>query len=138
MFYFRSYKEVKSTYATCKEVQRVSDPLCKKFSEEMWKEFKTSARRFYHRPRLDPLAESIRGSWRTHMDADGEYGYDYTIIPDRGETDEEIKEFMYDSPVYLGRSNSPYDCTGKAFTRWWSFKRTPAGIALIHAWGIDV
>ena len=138
MFELYNLKDIKRTYAILNKIENDPKYINCKFPDEFWKQFKIEARKIYHRPCHDPLSVSIRNGWRTHIDGDGECGYDYTLIPDRGETDDEIKEIMYDSYVYRGRSNSPYDCTGRAFTRWWSSKRTPAGIVLIHAWSLDI
>ena len=143
-FHFGSYNQIRETYKVSKKV----DAICAKrsdlpadFEEQrktFWDEFKAAARTFYNRPVNDPLSVPIRDGWRHSVSRDTESGYDYTIIPDEGQTDGEIAEYMYNSPVYLGSINSPYDCTGKHFTRWWQSTRTPSGIVLIHCWGIDI
>lgn len=89
----------------------------------------------------DPLAKSLTEDWRGHIDKEyGESGYHYRIFksadPDDW-TDEDIEEYIM-SEVGYGRINSPYDCTGRRFTRWCSWSKTPAGIVMIHAWGLDV
>lgn len=85
----------------------------------------------------DPLARSLRDEWRHGFSEDGESGYDYRIIPDNGQTEEEIEDQVCCEvgypPIY-----SPYDCTGKRFTRWIKVRRAPAGFAVIHGWGLDV
>lgn len=89
----------------------------------------------------DPLAVPLLFAWRTFSDDNGETGTDFRLLrdyPDDPWTDNEIREYIEDSPVYCGRISSPYDCTGQRFTRWISFSRTPAGIALFHHWGTDI
>ena len=77
-----------------------------------------------------------RNAWKVvYRDEMGETGYYYGIFDDDGETDEEIEEYC-DSLVM--RINSPYDCTGKLFTQYITWKRTSMGIRIIHAWGRDV
>ena len=51
--------------------------------------------------------------------------------------DETIDEWIND---YIWRTiNSPYDCTGKLFTRWISWHRNPCGrISFVHHLGIDI
>lgn len=88
--------------------------------------------------RADPLAAPITEAFRTRYDDDGgrvEYG----ILPEDGTetTDEEIREYLHDC-VALPHINSPYDCTGQPFTRWIDYKRTPAGIVVIHSIGLDI
>lgn len=86
---------------------------------------------------VDPLEKSMREGWRHICSEDGESGYDYRIIPDNGQTEEEIEDQVCCEvgypPIY-----SPYDCTGKRFTRWIKVRRAPAGFAVIHSWGLDV
>lgn len=86
---------------------------------------------------VDPLEKSMRDEWRHVYSADGEDGYDYRILPDNGETEEEI-EAMIEETIGYGPVRGPYDCTGKRFTRWISAKRVPTGFAVIHSWGLDV
>lgn len=88
----------------------------------------------------DPLARPISEGWRCYS-RDGIEGYHYMIMPDIPAdpwTDDEIRDYIENSPVYYGHINSPYDCTGKRHTQWCYFNRTPAGIVLIHAWGTDI
>ena len=89
----------------------------------------------------DPLEKPITEGWRCYIDKKyGESGYHYRIFksadPDDW-TDEDIEEYIM-SEVGYGHINSPYDCTGRLFTRWCSWSKTPAGIVMIHAWGLDV
>lgn len=85
----------------------------------------------------DRLAQSISEEWRTLIMNDGEGGVDYIILEDNGESDAEIQEYV-DEEVGYAPINSPYDCTGRPFTWDKHWKRTPAGIVVIHRWAIDV
>ena len=85
----------------------------------------------------DPLRHSMREEWRHLYDEDGEGGYDFAILPDNGETEEELYEqVMFE--VGFAPITSPYDCTGKRFTAWVDIKRVPDGVAVVHRWGLDV
>lgn len=90
-----------------------------------------------NRYREDPLAKSMREDWRHVCDEDGEGGYDFCLMSDDGVTEDEIREYAEDAVGYPPIC-SPYDCTGKRFTRWITVKRVPAGFAVIHSWGLDV
>lgn len=136
----RTYNDIKSMYKSLEQLKKIFSDHGIPFPVEYYEEAKKACRHVYrnYSKREDPLSRSMRGSWRGCIDSDGEGGKHYTIIPDEGQTDEELQEFMYDSPVYYGRINSPYDCTGKRFTRYCDFRRCPAGIIIIHDWGIDI
>ena len=72
-------------------------------------------------------------------DVDGEYFTLYGFLPERFNDweDDEIREYLDEYMVEEIRS--PYDCTGKRFTRWYTFHRNPCGrISCIHRMGIDV
>lgn len=85
----------------------------------------------------DRLEKSISEDWRTLINEDGEGGVDYIIFEDNGESDAEIQEYV-DDEVGYAPINSPYDCTGRPSTWDKHWKRTPAGIVVIHRWAIDV
>lgn len=85
----------------------------------------------------DPLEKSMRDEWRHICSEDGEGGYDYRILADGGETEDEIRE-MCKAAVGYPPICSPYDCTGKRFTRWITVHRVPVGFVVIHSWGLDV
>ena len=88
----------------------------------------------------DPLSVSLRDGWRSHS-SDGESGTDYRILPEDPAdpwTYEELSEYMHDSPVFCGHGYGPHDCTGRRYTLYWDYTRTPAGVVLIHQWGTDV
>lgn len=89
--------------------------------------------------RVDPLEKPLTKEFRTRYDEDGDGCKEYGILPEDGTetTDDEIREYIKDY-IELPPINSPYDCTGKHFTRWVDFKRTPAGIVIIHSIGLDV
>ena len=85
----------------------------------------------------DPLAQSMQEEWRHSFDENGDGGYDYCLMSDDGETEDEIRE-LAKSAVGYPPICSPYDCTGKRFTEWIDVHRVPAGFAVIHRWGLDV
>lgn len=89
---------------------------------------------------VDPLGKPMTEEWREHIDEDSESGYDYRILKvdnTDGWTDDEIEMFIMQEVGYPPIC-SPYDCTGKRFTRCVSFSRQPCGIVMIHSWGLDV
>ena len=85
----------------------------------------------------DPLAKPITEGWRHGYVYEGEGGYDYIIIDDNGETDDELSEW-FDCCVAYPPICSPYDCTGKRFTWFKHINRTPAGIVVVHRWSRDI
>lgn len=83
----------------------------------------------------DPLAKSLREESRFYYRKDGESMYEYGLADWLDWTDEEIK----DAVNAMERHNSSaYDCSGKMCTRWISWKRTPVGVAIVHAMTLDV
>lgn len=133
-----SYNEIRLAYQFFNNAKDVIPP---ESVPEVLHSIRIAARNVYRRPVYDPLRVPLTGGWRHVYDDDYEGGKHFCLLPDRPEdpyTDDEIREYIEDSDVYYGRVNSPYDCTGKRFTRWISWKRTPAGIALIHSWGLDI
>ena len=136
--WLKTYDDVKILYESLHHTEEITGrPL----PPETWDDARHSARVVYRRPFSDPLASSLRQDWRHAIDRDGESGTDYIILPDDPAdpwTDEEIAHYLYESPVYSGRPRHEWDCTGERFTWGWSYTRTPAGIALIHKWSIDV
>ncbi len=74
-------------------------------------------------------------NWHTVYTADGESWYDFIIIMDDGVTDDQMREMEDALRLTIGCA---FDCTGRPFTRWFSWTRTPAGIAIIHAIGLDI
>ena len=91
-----------------------------------------------NRHRIDPLAKPMTQEFRTLFDEEGGYT-EYGIVEEDGTetTDEEIEEYI-EKCIKLQEINSPYDCTGQHFTRWVDYKRTPAGIAIVHSVGMDI
>lgn len=85
----------------------------------------------------DPLALPMTEEWRHQFSRDGELGVDYKIYPDIWKNDEEIQSFV-DENIGYTPYYSQYDCTGRPFTYDKYWKRTPAGIVIIHRWGLDV
>ena len=109
----------------------------KKYTEKIREELKRIDRNY-----IDPLQKPLTEDWRTYVDDRGidASGYDYRIKkvenPDEW-TDDDIEEYIMCEVGYPPICG-PYDCTGKRFTMWTSFKRTPAGIVMIHRWGTDL
>lgn len=97
----------------------------------------------------DPLAKSLRDHrwrdfwmcgtdlWRRrYNDECGESWVEYTIMPDfKEESDEEIQRSIDELEVTI---SSPYDCTGKPFSRFIHWSRTPCGIVIVRHMSIDV
>ena len=85
----------------------------------------------------DPLAKPLTEAPRTRQDPDDwESMTEYGIDPGLSDyTDDELREFFAEQEI---RILSPYDCTGKVFTRWITWKRTPVGVSWIHRKGLDV
>ena len=83
---------------------------------------------------------SLEDAERTFYDTnDYESFTEYGFMPEQfnSYSDEEIKEFFEDHVVE--KIYSQYDCTGKRFTRWYTFHRNPNGrISYTHRFGIDV
>ena len=136
--WLHNYNDIRTLYTSLRRTAQITGrPL----TAEDYAEIHRSARVVYRRPVYDPLQRSLTEAWRTTYTDDGETGIDYRILPeDPGSpmTDDEIAEYMYDSDVYYGRGRHDFDCSGERFTRFWTYARTPAGIVLIHHWGIDI
>lgn len=135
--WLNSYNDVRDMYTSMnKTAKMIGRPL----TQEDYDEMRRSARIVYRKPAYDRLQKSLTEDWRTHSD-DGIDGIDYRILreyPDDPWTDDEIKEYMYDSEVYYGRGHYDFDCSGERFTRSWDYRRTPAGIVLLHYWATDI
>ena len=89
----------------------------------------------------DPIEKSISEGWRGQIDYNcGDSGTDYRILKVENVdewTDDDIEEYIMENVGYPPIC-SPYDCTGKRFTMWTHWSRQPAGIVMIHQWGLDV
>ena len=59
----------------------------------------------------------------------------YTIVHDIGLTDAEINDRL---EALRMETHSAYDCSGRPFTVSLRWKRTPAGIAIVHHIALDV
>lgn len=110
-------------------------------------QFKTVCRKIYNQKSFDRLSAPIANSsksWRTVADPEGDSCTDFIVIPDRwsdlwGTDDEEqiwedIEDFIYTTVGYQSGYDFP---TGQMITLSWSFKRIPAGVAVVHHRGID-
>ena len=98
-----------------------NDPLSSSMRDHQWRDFwlcgKDPWRRIYR--------EDNPESW-----------YEYTIMPDfEEESDEEMQRSIDELEVHIC---SPYDCTGKPFTRFVHWKRTKAGVVIVRHMSIDV
>lgn len=118
--------------------------LLRNFPDAVSKEEKISMRRRL-RAREDPLAHSMRdftirdlftnkGRWRCVCPWDDSVT-EFAIARDCDWTDDDLRDLVNDEWI---RVTGPYDCTGKWFTRNFHWKRTPAGVALIHTKGLDI
>lgn len=85
------------------------------------------------KPCADPLAKSLREDSRFYYREDGESMYEYGLADWLHWTDDDIQRAVRDM-----ERHSAYDCSGKMCTRWISWKRTPAGVAIVHAMVLDV
>ena len=85
----------------------------------------------------DPIAKPITADWRSGYVYEGDGGYDYVIIPDCDDTDDELSDW-FDCCIAYPPIFSPYDCTGKRFTYGKHIRRTPAGVVVIHRWSLDI
>jgi len=90
--------------------------------------------------RIDPLEKPMTEEWRhLYCGELGEDGVDFAILPIENdkETAEDIIEYLEETVAYPP-INSPYDCTGRRFTRNLTAKKTPAGWAVTHHWALDI
>lgn len=112
------------------------------------RDIKEASRDFYRnydRYNPDPLSVPIRNTkhiWRTVADRDsdgkicGDSCTDFIIIPDHGQTYEELDEYVEDHCPYYYRSSYDFP-TGRMITYGTSFTRTRTGILIRHHRGID-
>ena len=142
-----SYNDIKNEYQNLKRFEMICSKHCtseevKEYVNEYKKDIISECRKFYKRQRehsIDYLSVPVlnnKNIGRTVSDDNGETGTDFIIIPDNGETDEDIKELVYDS-VFCGYGDLLIDCTGKRCTRGWSYRRVPCGIVITHRWCFD-
>lgn len=133
LFTMSTHKDIKNVYKIISD-KRFKDyriPLCTQA------DFRVACRNIYHRPSKDRLSVPVSNNkkvWRTIADPEGDTSTDFIIIPDNGQTKEEIEQFVYDT-VYCP-SNYCYS-TGRVITLSWDYKKLPCGIAIIHRTGID-
>lgn len=70
-----------------------------------------------------------------------DYGVDGYVfkfpLPERIATMDEAEEYFL-SQHYIESSNSPYDCTGKAFTSWYRIFKIRGRFYAYHSVGFDV
>ena len=82
-----------------------------------------------------PLLEEPRIGYKDEND--WETAYEYGFLSHRTDlTDEEIQELKDGMRLVIC---SPYDCTGKWFTRYIATHRNPSGlVSYVHCMGLDV
>ena len=141
------YDRIKDLYDIFREIEKIvasHEPKNPERAMEIRKKYRTEIReelKKINRYYIDPLEKPLTDGWRHQIDEEyGEDGTDYRILPVENAddwTDEEIEDYIM-SEVGYPPINSPYDCTGKRFTAWTSWKKQPAGIIMIHHWGLDV
>lgn len=119
-----------------------------KYEKKATAHIKKLAREFYRNQEEchpDPLSVPIANTkhiWRTVSDSDsdgrvcGDSCTDYIIIPNNGQTDEELEEYVQDHCPYYYRSGYDFP-TGRMITYGTSFTRTRLGILITHSRGID-
>lgn len=84
----------------------------------------------------DPLLFPLTKESRIHYPKDDyESWTEYGIYEDKGYSYEELKEFFDEQYVDVRCDYSP---TGRPYTRYIHWKRTPIGIAYAIHWGLDV
>ena len=91
-----------------------------------------------HRGHRDTLKKSLLDEPRIYSaNEDWETYKEFGFLSHRTDlTDDEINELVEDMRMIIC---SPYDCTGKHFTRWIETHRNPSGlVSYIHTIGIDV
>ena len=86
-------------------------------------------------------ARSVAPLWDEDRSvADGDEAYiDFGFLPEGSSdwSDEDIVDYLDDG--YRMTIRSPYDCTGRPFTRWFHWHRNPCGrVSFTHHVGIDV
>lgn len=142
-----SYKDIKNEYRNLHKLEEICSKHCtpeqvKEYIDEYRKDIVTECRKFYKRQAkysVDRFSVPLFNSkqiWRTVGDSDGMTGTDFIIIPDNGETDEDIEEFVRDT-VFCGYGDLLIDCTGKKCSWGWYARRVPCGIAITHDWAYD-
>ena len=102
------------------------------------KKIEKNAYKRNHRGERDVLDSSLLEESRLACrDEDWETCFEFGFLSKRTDlTDEEIEEMVEDMTI---RIYSPYDCTGKRFTRWITTHRNPSGlVSYIHEMGLDV
>ena len=89
----------------------------------------------------DPYAASMMEAPRKgNCSYDGytEYGLYELSEEQKSMTDQELRDAVYEA-FAIPSWNSPYDCTGKAFTEYITIHRNPCGlVSIIHHIGYDV
>lgn len=103
-------------------------------------EFKKQCREFYrivNKYHTDPYSVPVfndKKSWRSVSTDGGETRTDFIVIPDNGQTDDDIEEFIFTTVGH----KSCYDfSTGQLVTLHYYVERIPLGIKIIHECGID-
>lgn len=88
-------------------------------------------------PRYGNSIESLMESEHIVADPDApEYWSVFGFVDPEDATDEEIQDYFDDMRVVI---NSPYDCTGRAFTSSLTWHRNPSGlVSYVHRMAVDI
>ena len=105
-------------------------------AQDMIERRKPSVRR-NSRNGVDILEKPLTQEWRRVCRHDGETVLEFRIYP--GDWEDALDEEIEEEVRSLERHNlSPYDCTGKLFTAWLTWKRVEAGLSVVHCLALDV
>ena len=119
----RSYNDARLAYETLNWLDEC--PQTEKVLQRR-KEQKIELRRFFRSLKEEPVIVQDYGDAVTLKFA----------LPDFDSLDEADEWFMCHK--YIDRPNSPYDCTGKAFTSWYSIYRMHGEWIAYHHIALDV
>ena len=111
----------------CKEDLRDAYLIARHIPRMATTEFKREMRAYTHKP--TPNFRIVK-----------EYVDGYVILyplPEHLETANEAEEF-FEQHEYIDSPNSPYDCTGRAFTEWYKIIKKNGRFWAYHSIGYDV
>ena len=136
------YNKMRRTTALIEMAREVNanDPktldAIEKFYRDRIHEIRSEIRRV-NDEKKDPLRDSLLTGTRRAVSSgtdmsDGPIFFWIEPWPDM--PDEDCLELIEDETC---RCHSPYDCSGEAFTRYFTYTRTPVGVVFIHAIDYD-
>ena len=145
--YISSYREIKDHIENVNrmvrifhEHNRIPESEIQEIKDEYIKDIKTASRDFYRRVNkyhTDPYSVPVfndKKSWRSVSTDGGETRTDFIVIPDNGQTDDDIEEFIFTTVGHKSYYDFP---TGQLVTLHYYIERIPLGIKIIHECGID-